>query len=500
MEKYNNKEHVVDISKKNNLKDSVHIAANSSKKKYNIRGGVRGIKRKIIIVIIIFFAIVFFSFNAIAVKLSNSDHGFFSNISLVSQIKHLAESSSKQLIGEENDRINILLLGVGGANHQGGNLADTIILVSIKPSIEEVSMVSFPRDLVVPIEGHGRGKINSVNAYAEIKEKGSGALATAQTLEGLLGISIPYYARVDFQGFSEVIDEFGKIKVYVERPLDDYSYPVQGNEDADWDSRFEHLHIEEGWQEMDGSLALKYARSRHSSGIEGSDFARAKRQQKIIEAVKNKFNGTNILFKPSLISGILQKLDKNINTNLEIWEIIKLWNIGKNVDKNKIFNKVLDDSPNSLLTSMVSTSTGYILYPRAGDFSEIKYLVDNIFSRNNQTLNKVAENRDATVEIKNGTWINGLAGKVSIDLERDGFEVIRIGNSEKKGFEESVIYDLTFGDKIEQLKYLKEKMNAKVKFNLPDWLKEEIKNSVAKEENSQNPDFLLILGKNVSKK
>lgn len=490
MQDYNNREHIINISRKEGDKDD-----SGGDVKYKKKGS----KRKKLVVGIIFLIVVFYSFNVIAVKLSENDSGFFRNISLITQIKHLAESSSKELIGENDDRINILLLGVGGGGHQGGTLADTIILVGLKLSTGQVSMVSFPRDLSVPIEGRGRGKINSVNAYAEVKEKNSGGLATAQTLEGLLDISIPYYARVDFQAFEDLVDEFGGIKVYVDYPLDDYSYPVNGNEDnEDWDSRFEHLHIEKGWNEMDGSLALKYVRSRHSSGIQGSDFARAKRQQKVIEAVKDKFRDSSFIFKPSLVTGILQNLNENISTNLEIWEIMRLWNLVKNVDRNKISNEVLSDSPNSLLTSMVSTSTGYILYPRAGNFSEVQYLVNNVFMGNEQKLEKVSANRDVKVEIKNGTWINGLAGKLSIDLERSGFEVIRVGNSEEKGFEKTVIYDLSFGENIEPLKYLKEKMNASVKFNLPDWLKENIKNDLKDVENPQNPDFLIILGTNVS--
>lgn len=493
MQNYN-KEHIVDIS---NREDRSENLTNSN----IIKPKKRKFKRKILMIVAVFFAIIFFSFNAIAVKLSNSDSGFFSDISLVAQIKHLAESSSKSLVGEGNDRINVLLLGMGGLNHQGGTLADTIILVSLKPSTKQVSMVSFPRDLSVPIEGRGNGKINSVNAYAEKKEVGSGGLATAQTLEGLLDISIPYYARVDFKAFVDLVDEFGGVKVYVEHVLNDYSYPVSGREDAeDWDSRFEHLYLDVGWHDMDGSLALKYARSRHSSGIQGSDFARAKRQQKVIEAVKNKFKDSSFIFKPSLVSGVLQSLNENIITNLEIWEIMRLWNLVKDVDKNKITNNVLSDSPSSLLASMVSTSTGYILYPRAGNFSEIGYLVENVFIGNEQKMEKIAENRDTKIEIKNGTWINGLATRLSIDLERDGFEVIRVGNSEEKGFEETVIYDLTFGEKIDPLKHLKERMDASVKFNLPEWLKDDIEKSISEEENPQAPDFLIILGKNASQR
>jgi hypothetical protein len=87
----------------------------------------------------------------------------------------------------------------------------------------------------------------------------------------------------------------------------------------------------------------------------------------------------------------------------------------------------------------------------------------------------------------------------SLSPEKYGFEIIRIGNSEKKDFQKSVIYDLTFGEKMDALKILKEKTNANVSFNIPDWLKENIKEDLEIEENPEQPDFLLILGQDTPK-
>src|SRR6056297_1787250 len=200
-------------------------------------------------------------------------NSFWDKVPVIGQIKHLAESSDKKLGGGKNDRINVLLLGMGGKKHEGGYLTDTIILAGLKPSTQEVALLSIPRDLNVPVEGRGKLKINSINAYAELEEKGSGGEATRQALSNLLDIPIHYYARVDFQGFINIINELGGIRVYVEETLDDYKYPIMGREKAEnYNSRFEHLHIEKGWQKMDGELALKYARSRHAGGSQGSDF------------------------------------------------------------------------------------------------------------------------------------------------------------------------------------------------------------------------------------
>src|SRR6056297_1478853 len=109
---------------------------------------------KALIFVGVFFIIIGVIFsNGIVAEKSNQ---FFNKIPVIGQIKHLVESSDKELRGEKNDRINILLLGMGGKGHQGSYLADTIILGSIKPSTKEVAMISIPRDLTVPIDGTGR--------------------------------------------------------------------------------------------------------------------------------------------------------------------------------------------------------------------------------------------------------------------------------------------------------------------------------------------------------
>ncbi len=427
---------------------------------------------------------------------------FFDKIPIVGQIKNLAVSSDKKLEGEKRDRINILLLGMGGKNHQGGYLADTIILASIQPSTKKVSLISFPRDMVIPMEGRGRKKINNVNAYAEMEEKGSGGEATCQALGDILEMPIDYYIRADFQGFIDIIDKLGGVKVYVEDTLSDRQYPVMGRENAeDYSSRYEHLYLEKGWHEMDGELALKYARSRHAAGVQGSDFARARRQQKIMEAAKKSFKDANFIFKPAMVSRVLLELKDHVDTNLKLWEMLKLWREYKDIERDNITNKVLDNSPNGLLVNKTAEQTGaYILTPRSGDFAEIRYMAQNIFSEAPQQSKDKVMVEDTTIEVRNGTWINGLASRTAVDLEKYGFEVSRVGNSSKQNFQKSVIYDLAFSEKTESLKILKDKTGANVSFDLPEWLIKDIKKDIETKDNMEKPDFILILGRDADKR
>ncbi|MDP2736952.1 MAG: LCP family protein [bacterium] len=452
--------------------------------------------KKMAFVLIFFLAVyIIFSFSGSGDKSSN----WFYNLPIISQIKHLVESADTKLKGEDDDRINILLLGIGGKNHDGGLLTDTIMLASLKPSENKLSLLSIPRDLAVPIEGLGWRKINSVNAYAEMQTPGSGGLAISQTVSDIFQIPVDYYLTVDFAGFVKIIDDLGGIEVNVENTFDDYKYPILGSEDADWEERWEHLHVEKGGQIMDGSLALKYVRSRYAYGIEGSDFARSRRQQKILEAVKEKVLSLNILFKPTMISKIISDINENYSSNLKIWEMVKLWGMAKDIKSENITTRVLDNSPSGLLVDVIGEDGAYLLSPRSGDFSEIKYLVNNIFTDAPATDKEKVKEERATIEVRNGTWINGLASQAALDLERYGFNIIRVGNTSQQNFEKSVIYDLTYGAKIQALTILKNKTNANVALGMPQWLIDDLTKEIAGETNPIQPDFILILGQDADK-
>ena len=453
---------------------------------------------KILIYALIFISTALIVFSA---RILTSDKGssWIDKVPILSQIKHLVEGANNNLNGEDRDRINILLLGIGGGKHDGAFLTDTIIVASIQPSTKKMALLSIPRDLTVPIEGMGWKKINSVGAFAEMKNTGNGGLAVSQTLSNVLNMPIDYYFRVDFEGFVNILNELGGIKINVENVLDDYSYPTLGKEDVyPYESRFEHLRIEKGWQEMDGGLALKYARSRHAIGIEGSDFARGRRQQKILEAAKEKILSIRVLFKPKMIANILENLKEHINTNLKIWEMVKLWDIAKEIKSEDVINKGLNDGPNGLLINSIAADGAYVLTPPSGGFEEIQYMFNYIFSEPPQKEKVYISSEKPTLEVRNGTWINGLASRAAMDLEKYGFVIARLGNSSRQDFQKSVIYDLTYGGKIKSLSVLKNKMGANVSYGLPEWLTADLAKEIADGKKITQPDFILILGQDLN--
>ncbi|MCX6798126.1 MAG: LCP family protein [Candidatus Falkowbacteria bacterium] len=422
---------------------------------------------------------------------SQGASGWFGENSWFSKIKHLTGIADNKLKGEENDRVNILLLGMGGKNHDGAYLTDTIILASIKPSTGQVALISIPRDLTVPIEGSGWRKINNINALAEAKQPGNGGEVTRAAISDLFDVPIAYYVSADFDGFTEVINELGGIDVNVENTLEDYEYPILGQEDnPNYYSRFEHLYIPAGPQKMTGELALKYARSRHAYGKEGTDFARSHRQQLIMEAVKEKLLSRDNLLKPVMIAKIINQLETHVSTNLEIWEMVRLWDLTKTVDRSKIINKVVDNSPDSFLIDSRGEDGAYILVPKSGNFNNIKEFIRNIFGdtgsfgsdgitelglNHTTSTNDSAKVNKATdyprLEIMNGTWINGLAGQEAGLLKEYNFNITKVGNAADRNYTKTLIYDLTYGKKATDLKILQSLTGAELAFDSPEWLK-----------------------------
>ncbi len=457
-------------------------------------------KRKRIVSYTIAIIAIALVFSGRIIMSSQNATNWFTENNVFNKLRHLVPSSDNKLNGEDSDRINILLLGMGGEGHDGAYLTDTIILASFKPSTKQISLISIPRDLVTPVSNWR--KINSINAYAEQKTPGSGGAATAQAISELLQTPIDYYVRVDFNGFSNIIDQLGGIEVNVENTLDDYSYPIFGQEDnPNYYARYQHLHFDKGLQTMNGATALKYARSRHAAGSEGSDFARARRQQLVLEAIKDKLFSTRTLLNPVMITKLANELNKNISTNLSAWEILRLWDIFKDVNRSQIINKVLSDAPDGLLISGTGEDGAYILTPRSGNFSEIKKLVQNIFSTNN-VINIPSQPEiitdGAKILILNGTWISGLAGKTAVSLEQSKFNIIKIGNAPERNFTQTTIYDLSGGNKKKSLDVLKRTTNASLAYSWPAWISS-YQNASSTTSTPEIPDFILILGTDANK-
>ncbi|MBI5229802.1 MAG: LCP family protein [Candidatus Magasanikbacteria bacterium] len=357
---------------------------------------------------------------------------------LIKQVRSLILSNDRDIKGQPEDRINILLFGIGGAGHDGAFLTDTIIIASIKPSTKQLALISIPRDLIVPIPGgYGYRKINSADSYGEKIQKGRGAEFAAQVVEQVFTLPIHYYARVDFKAFKEIIDRVGGVEVYIDRAFSDAEFPTD-------DYKFRIISFKKGLQTLNGQDALDFARSRHGNNNEGSDFARARRQQKILLALKDKLLSANTLFNPNKISDIIGSLDRNISINVEWWEGAQLYQIAKNLDYENVTTRVLSAENNGpLIESMLGDA--FVLQARDQSFGELRRIVQNIFS-DHSTQTEAPKNetqpaeRKPTVFIQNGTWVLGLAGEYKSQLERKGVATSGVGNAVVRNRKQTAIY------------------------------------------------------------
>jgi LCP family protein required for cell wall assembly len=181
------------------------------------------------------------------------------------------------------DRVNLLLVGIDRRDGTGwAYRTDTILVVTVDPLTGAAGMLSIPRDLQVAIPGHGEDRINTANVYGSRKDDpGAGPALLKATIEGNFGIPINGYLMADFGTFETIIDVLGGIDVDVPRTLHDTRYPDPRPGDP---YAFKTIHFDPGRQHMNGRRALQYARSRMST----SDFDRAKSQQLILLAIRDK--------------------------------------------------------------------------------------------------------------------------------------------------------------------------------------------------------------------
>ena len=264
---------------------------------------------------------------------------------------------------KHDQRINLLLLGYGGPGHDGPYLADSVMLVSIRPSTHQAIMISLPRDLWVKIPAlpNNRfllGKLNSAYAigmdhasYPNVRSDwqtatGGGDLAAA-TVSQITGQPIDYWVGIDFKAFRDVVNALGGVRVNVPTTLDDPYFPLGET------TGMMHVHIDAGWQQFDGEHALEYARSRETT----SDFDRSRRQQLIMLAVRQRIFSLNAV--PRMLS-LLGALQDNVRTNLRPADFRPLADLAGQI-KDADIRRVSIDTSNLLRSSFLGGQ--YILKP-----------------------------------------------------------------------------------------------------------------------------------------
>lgn len=333
-------------------------------------------------------------------------------------------------------RINVLFLGIAGDGHDGPNLTDTIIVASFDNKSHRVDLISIPRDLWLD---KYHFKVNAL--YETGLSQKQPFDFVRDDLGQILGIKIPYVVRVDFSGFEQAVDLVDGIDLEVPNSFEDGEYPLEGQEDSlcgnsetiqDLSSdqakalnippgkakvlldqsgkiatasaqlsvglnyteqqvleffpcRFAKLSFKQGLSHMDGATALKFVRSRHGSNGEGSDFARSKRQQLVLQAFKQRVLSLDTLTDPQKIIGIAKNFNEHISTNISRDLYPEFLNLLRQV--KEIRSIVINQAGNKqLLITPPTTDYGgaWVLIPPNNDFTEIKSYVNELLSADRQ--------------------------------------------------------------------------------------------------------------------
>lgn len=202
--------------------------------------------------------------------------------------------------------LDILVMGLDSREGEGKiTRTDSIMLIGVDTRRLQLSLLSIPRDLFITMPGYGTQRINTINFIAEAAEAGSGPAALQASIAQSFNVQPDRFVRLDFQAFVALVDAVGGVSIDVPRQIIDYQFPT-----ADYGT--EVLRFEQGVQQMDGTMALKYARTRHAD----DDYQRASRQQQVLRALAGK------LLNPLTWPSALNALNQHVETDVTIVDML----------------------------------------------------------------------------------------------------------------------------------------------------------------------------------
>lgn len=419
---------------------------------------------------------------------------------------------------DENGRSNILIFGTEGwsmdhpEQYDGGDLTDSMMLISINQDTGDAKAISLPRDLKTTT-CTSSGKLNEVYYcnYSEIYTKiaagqkvsneerqeyeRKAATELAKKFEEILGIKVHYRVHVNWQAVVQVIDAIGGVDVvfvYGDQKWDGNETAIEvSDERGIADMRYDYSGYNFEYQtgkayHLGGQEALAVARARNAFGgygASGGNFSREYFQQRIIEAMVKKARASQITSDLVKALKIKEAVGKNFRTNFKDTEIKTLLKLADSdiltrMETISLYNA--DEGGQSLLTMGMINGISYV-YPAegVGQYSQIHSYIKKQLSGADYI------NEGAKIVVLNGTKANGVAGNEKNDLEDDGYTVSQVDNAPDKdglsNFDGVKLYQVN--TKMEKTaKALKKRYGVDIITKIPNELK------------SYDSDFIVIIG------
>ncbi|MBR5647992.1 LCP family protein [Candidatus Saccharibacteria bacterium] len=348
---------------------------------------------------------------------------------------HWVDDVYDPLKTDANGRTNILAFGTSGYNmdgdegygvHDGAQLTDSIMAISLNQETGDIAMASLPRDLKASPTCTATGKINEVywcnNMYGDNEE--AGATALMAEVGSILGIEFQYYAHVNWGSLEQIVNIVDGITVVLDEDIEDYYYTG-----AVYQAGVEYR--------LDGAQAVGLSRARH--GTVGGDFSRGSSQQKILIGIKNRVIERDFSITDYL--SLASALGDNLRTNFSLSELKTLAHLTFDFDFDSMRQIPLFDPGKGVYLFTTGTINGisYVL-PAAGvgNYGAVQAQVATLLSNDPRTY------ENPTILILNAKDEEGLAAAEKAKLEEAGYTVNAIDNTEVKGFELSYnLYALT---------------------------------------------------------
>ena len=326
--------------------------------------------------------------------------------------------------------INVLLLGSDARPGESDiSNTDTMILLSFDPRNQTAGLLSLPRDLWVPIPGFGyETRINTAYPLGETYGyAGGGPQLAKDTVSSFIGQPVQYYARVNFQGFVELVDMIGGVDVVVPFTIYDTEYPTE-------DYGVETFYLEAGPQHLDGITALKYVRTRNVD----DDYGRAGRQQQVIRAVADKVLRADML--PTLLPKLprlLMTIGNTVQTDIPMALQLELANYLSGSSLREVRQLVLD---NRFGVEGYSEEGAWMLRP---DRTLVRAALANFFAPPTEVpgsnVNTLGKPEWVRIEILNGTGEPGVAAQTRDLLQSQGYQVVSIGDADRSDYGRTLI-------------------------------------------------------------
>lgn len=363
--------------------------------------------------------------NDIIAKITGGQGNVFDLITFV-------EPTYERLKTDENGRTNILAFGTSGYNmegeegggvHDGAQLTDSIMVISLNQDTGDIAMLSLPRDLKASPTCTATGKINEVYWCNNMEgdNEQAGAEALVEEVGSILDIDFQYYAHLNWSSLIQIVNTLGGITVTLDEDIEDYYFTG-----AVFEAGKEYT--------IDGDQALGLARARH--GTASGDFSRGASQQKILIGIKDK------IFEKQLsltdIIGLANTLGDNLRTNFNVEELKSIAHLASEFDFNSMRQISLIE-PEMLMTTGEINGISYVLpYGGANYYTRIREHIAKMLSNNPSVY------EDATILILNGTETPGLASTEQTKLEEAGYANITIDDApEGEYIGEYTLYALT---------------------------------------------------------